>query len=60
MLDIVYCRECCQIGKAASEEFLGINASVIDAVFDFQNFTENCFKMCPYKAAHIKNKDKES
>ena len=59
-MDITYCHERCQIGKAASEKFLNMNNSVLDAAFDFQLFTENCFKTCPYKAEHKNSTDTES
>ena len=59
-LDITYCFEKCQKGKVESEKFLSINNSVFDAAIDFQFFTEECFKTCPYKQAHVNNKDKES
>ena len=59
-MDITYCYEKCTIGKAASEKFLNINNSAIDAAFDFQYFTENCLKACPYQQVHVNNKDKES
>ena len=58
-LDINYCYRDCAIGRAASEEFLSLNDSVFDAAFDFQSFTENCFKTCIYKAAQADNKCKE-
>lgn len=59
-MDITYCYEKCSIGKEASEEFLTLNNSTFDAAFDFQYFTEKCFKTCPYKRAYLNNKGKES
>ena len=58
--DIKYCYEHCSIGKEASSKYLELNSSVFDAAIDFQYFTENCFKICPYKQAHINKKDRES
>lgn len=51
-MDITYCFEMCSIGKAASDKFLDLNNSAIDAAIDFGSFTENCFKTCPHKSAH--------
>ena len=59
-MDITYCYEQCTIGKTASDDFLRKQSSVFDAAIDFQCFTEKCFKTCPYKTAHVKNKTKES
>jgi hypothetical protein len=53
-MDITYCYEKCQIGKAASDEYLALNNSVIDAAMQFNLFVENCFKVCPHKCAHEK------
>lgn len=47
-----YCNRRCPIGKAARETFLELNESIFGAVRDFDVFTENCFKTCPYKAKH--------
>ena len=59
-MDIKYCYEQCETGKAAGEKFLDINNSVFDAAFDFNCFVETCFKTCPYIQEHIKKEDKES
>ena len=45
-MNITYCYEKCPIGKTASERFLQQNNSVLDAVTDFQFFTEECAKTC--------------
>ena len=59
-MDITYCYEQCKIGKAASETFLDMNNSAVDAVIDFQIFTENCFARCPYADLHKKQATAES
>ena len=51
-MDITFCYEHCPIGRAASDKFLAMNASAIDAAFDFQYFTKNCLKTCQYKQKH--------
>jgi hypothetical protein len=56
-LDTAYCFEKCKIGKAASCVFLDLNNSVFDAALDFDQFIENCFKYCPYKSVHEKQKN---
>lgn len=56
-MDITYCYEHCQIGKAASEKFLEQNNSVFDAAFDFNYFVEKCFDTCQYKNKHTKETD---
>ena len=48
-MNIEYCNNECQIGVAAKNLFLNLNNSAFDAVFDFQHFAENCFKVCPFK-----------
>jgi hypothetical protein len=53
-MDITYCNDKCQIGKAAREVFLDINNSAYDAAIDFNFFTDNCYRTCPYKAEHCK------
>lgn len=58
--DIKYCYEHCPIGKEIGSKYLELNDSIFDAAADFQCFTENCFKACHYKQAHINNKDRES
>lgn len=60
ILDNTYCYKTCKIGKAACESCLYSAESVFDAVFNFQLFTENCFKTCLHMLAHVNNKDKES
>lgn len=52
-MDIAYCNNNCNIGRAARDRFLEINNSAFDAATDFRFFTENCFKTCPHKEAHI-------
>jgi hypothetical protein len=47
-----FCFEKCSIGKAASDVYLDLNNSAIDAALDFDTFTDNCFKTCPYKSEH--------
>ena len=59
-MNIEYCYVSCTIGKNAAKSYLGACESVLKAAFDFQYFTENCFKTCPYKQEHLKEKDKES
>lgn len=56
-MDITYCYEQCDVGKAAGKKFLDLNNSAIDAAFDFQYFTDSCFETCPYKEAHDKIKE---
>lgn len=56
-MDITYCYEHCTIGKANAEKFLTMQNSVIDAALDFQYFTTVCFETCPYKQAHVDNKN---
>ena len=51
-MDITYCYEKCQIGKAAAKALLETNNSAFDAATDFNSFAENCFSRCPYKVAH--------
>jgi hypothetical protein len=48
-LNIEYCLKQCPIGKEASKTFLNINDSAIAAAFIFSDFTNNCFKTCPFK-----------
>ena len=55
-MDFTYCYETCPIGRAASEEFLSSNNSVMAAVADFKNFTKNCFKTCPHSRVHVNYK----
>jgi hypothetical protein len=50
-----YCIECCKIGEAAKRVYLNLNESVFKAVLDFDNFTDNCYKLCPFKKEHNKN-----
>jgi hypothetical protein len=59
-LDITYCHKYCQVGQEISKKLLQSNDSVFDAVTDFQFFTEECFKTCPHKQAHLNSKNKES
>ena len=59
-MNIAYCGEKCNIGRAASREFLNLNNSAYDAAMDFRFFADNCFKTCPYKTEHMKiSTDKE-
>ena len=60
VLDITYCYECCEIGKTAGRKLLHLNESVFDAAAAFQQFTENCFKLCPYAQAQVDSKNKEN
>ena len=53
-MNIKYCYEKCDIGQTASDKFLKLSNSVIDAAIDFNFFTENCFKTCPYTQEHTK------
>lgn len=55
-IDLEYCYKNCVRGKSASEEFLEKNNSVYDAVSDFWAFVDECFKTCPYKDKHVKEK----
>jgi hypothetical protein len=55
-MDLEYCYKKCRIGKKASDEFLNKSESVFDAASDFWAFTEKCFKTCPYKENHTKEK----
>jgi hypothetical protein len=54
-MDITYCGKQCPIGKAASDLFLDINNSAIDAAFDFRSFINNCYIACPFKCKHREN-----
>lgn len=54
-MDITYCYNKCTIGKAASDDFLANHNSAVDAAIEFNFFTQNCFKICPYKSNHITN-----
>lgn len=56
-MNISYCYEQCQVGKAAAEKFLKENNSVIDAATDFGFFTDKCYKTCQYKEKHQENKE---
>ena len=57
LMYITYCNTGCTIGKAARDKFLMANNSIFDAVMDFNFFTENCAKSCPYKELANKNKE---
>ena len=48
-MDITYCYEKCEVGKAAAQRFLDINNSAFDAATDFRFFTDECSKTCPNK-----------
>lgn len=50
-MDITYCYEHCQIGKAASEKFLQQNNSALDAATDFRFFVDDCAKTCAVQEA---------
>lgn len=52
ILDSTYCYEKCLIGKAASDVYLTLNNSVVAAAAEFNIFTENCHKVCPYRHAN--------
>ena len=51
-----YCDKVCPIGRQASKDFLDSNNSAYDAAMDFLAFVENCFRTCPYKDKHLKEK----
>jgi hypothetical protein len=51
-LYVEYCYETCPIGKVASEVFLDLNNSVLSAVDEFDRFTVNCSKTCPFSNRH--------
>lgn len=51
-MDITYCYEKCRVGKAASDTFLELNNSVIEAATDFGTFAVNCFKTCQFSNRH--------
>ena len=55
-MNIDYCYKVCEKGKKAGEKFLEKNDSVLDAASDFWSFTDECFKTCPYKDEHKKEK----
>ena len=55
-MDINYCDTTCPIGIKTSTDFLNKSNSAFDAVIDFKIFTEECFKTCPYKENHTKEK----
>ena len=55
-MNLEYCYKCCAKGKKASDEFLEKNNSVYDAASDFWSFTDECFKTCPFKDEHKKEK----
>ena len=50
-----YCNNGCPIGKAARDVFIELNESIFGAVDNFNAFTDNCIKICPFKT--IKNKE---
>lgn len=58
-MDLDYCYKCCEKGQKAGKEFLEKNNSVFDAASDFWAFTDKCFKTCPYKDIHKKEKSKK-
>jgi hypothetical protein len=55
-MNLDYCYKICQKGKKSGKEFLENSDSVFEAASDFRAFTENCFKTCPYKNEHTKEK----
>ena len=55
-INIEYCNNKCVIGIEARNKFLDENNSVYDAALDFRWFTSKCFKTCPYKDKHTKEK----
>ena len=59
-MDITYCYNNCTIGKAASDDFLASYNSAFDAAMEFNFFTRNCFKACPYKSKHCKGDANEN
>ena len=48
-LDISYCYEQCELGRAAVKRYLDTCESVFDAAVDFNNYYMLCVKTCPYK-----------
>jgi hypothetical protein len=45
-VDIEYCGEVCEVGKAKSKVLLADNNSACDAAIDFRFFIEDCQKTC--------------
>ncbi len=45
-VDIEYCGEVCEVGKAKSKILLADNNSAYDAAVDFRFFIEDCQKTC--------------
>lgn len=60
ILDITYCYEKCEVGKAAAQRFLDINNSAFDAATDFRFFTDECSKTCPNKKEPAKETQHEA
>ena len=54
-MNIEYCNNCCETGKAARDRFLRENNSAFDAAFDFRIFTKKCFETCSFKEKHFEN-----
>jgi len=48
-LNISYCSNKCEKGKAAKEVFLSKNNSAIDAAIDFNLYIKECIKTCDKK-----------
>ena len=53
-MDIQYCYEHCEKGNDFAKKAILDDESVFDAAFDFECFTKECFKTCPYKQFHKK------
>jgi hypothetical protein len=57
-MNIDYCSKKCPIGIKACKELLAESESVFDARIDFELFTVECFKTCPYKDEHKTEENK--
>jgi hypothetical protein len=49
-VDIKYCYESCEKGRAFANKALWECESVFDAVTDIYHFIDGCFPECPFKA----------
>jgi succinate dehydrogenase/fumarate reductase-like Fe-S protein len=47
-MKFVYCYKECERGQAEADRLLRTSDSIRDAVIDFEDFIEKCFKTCPY------------
>ena len=56
-MDIKYCYETCAKGQEVAKKLIWDCESVFDAAFDFECFTKECFKTCPYKQFHKETND---